>query len=95
MDIARIQREFADAQRTFALVELRPTTDGKVYARTALADLERPELRPLDQISRQLPERDAARLHRCADDHPRAAPVSGRAHLLPASVDVESRRRTT
>jgi ubiquitin-protein ligase len=36
MDIARIQREFADAQRTFALVALRPTTDGKVYARTAL-----------------------------------------------------------
>jgi len=36
MDMARIQREFADAQRTFALVELRPTTDGKVYARTAL-----------------------------------------------------------
>ncbi len=36
MDIARIQREFADAQRTFALVELRPTTDGKDYARTAL-----------------------------------------------------------
>ena len=36
MDIARIQREFADAQRTFALVELRPTTDGSVYARTAL-----------------------------------------------------------
>jgi hypothetical protein len=36
MDITRIQREFADAQRTFALVELRPTTDGKVYARTAL-----------------------------------------------------------
>jgi len=36
MDIARIQRELADAQQTFALVELRPTTDGKVYARTAL-----------------------------------------------------------
>ena len=36
MDMSRIQREFADAQRTFALVELRPTTDGKVYARTAL-----------------------------------------------------------
>jgi len=36
MDIARIQREFADAQQRFALVELRPTTDGKVYARTAL-----------------------------------------------------------
>lgn len=36
MDINRIQREFAEAQRTFALVELKPTTDGKVYARTAL-----------------------------------------------------------
>ena len=36
MDINRIQREFAEAQRTFALVELRPTTDGKVCARAAL-----------------------------------------------------------
>jgi ubiquitin-protein ligase len=36
MDIARIQREFADAQQRFTLVELRPTNDGKVYARTAL-----------------------------------------------------------
>jgi ubiquitin-protein ligase len=36
MDIARIQRELADAQQAFALVELRPTTDGKVYAKTAL-----------------------------------------------------------
>jgi ubiquitin-protein ligase len=36
MDVARIQREFAEAQQRFALVELRPTTDGKVYARTAL-----------------------------------------------------------
>ena len=36
MDMIRIQREFADAQKAFALVELRPTTDGKVYARTAL-----------------------------------------------------------
>ena len=36
MDLARIHREFADAERTFALVELRPTTDGKVYVRTAL-----------------------------------------------------------
>ena len=34
--MTRIQREFADAQKAFALVELRPTTDGKVYARTAL-----------------------------------------------------------
>jgi ubiquitin-protein ligase len=36
MDIARINREFLDAQKTFALVELRPTADGKVYARSAL-----------------------------------------------------------
>jgi ubiquitin-protein ligase len=36
MNLTRIQREFADAQATFALVELRPTTDGQVYARTAL-----------------------------------------------------------
>ena len=36
MDIPRIKREFADAQRSFALVELHPTLDGKVYARTAL-----------------------------------------------------------
>jgi ubiquitin-protein ligase len=36
MDIARIQREFSEAQQRFALVELRPTTDGKVYARAAL-----------------------------------------------------------
>ena len=32
MDITRIQREFAEAQRTFAYLELHPTTDGKVYA---------------------------------------------------------------
>jgi ubiquitin-protein ligase len=36
MDINRIQREFAEAQKTFAYVELHPTADGKVYARTAL-----------------------------------------------------------
>jgi ubiquitin-protein ligase len=36
MDIARIRREFADALKSFALVELHPTPDGKVYARTAL-----------------------------------------------------------
>ena len=36
MDINRIQREFSEAQQRFALVELRPTTDGNVYARTAL-----------------------------------------------------------
>src|SRR5258708_35161243 len=36
MDIARIQREFFDAKKNFALVELRRTTEGKVYARAAL-----------------------------------------------------------
>ena len=36
MDLNRIQREFAEAQRTFSLVELKPTTDGKVYARAGL-----------------------------------------------------------
>ncbi|MGD0154717.1 MAG: hypothetical protein ABSB50_01375 [Terracidiphilus sp.] len=36
MDFNRIQRETAEAQRTFAFLELRPTTDGKVYAKTAL-----------------------------------------------------------
>jgi ubiquitin-protein ligase len=36
MDITRIQREFAEAQKTFAYLELHPTTNGKVYAKTAL-----------------------------------------------------------
>jgi hypothetical protein len=36
MDINRIQRESSEAQKTFAYVELHPTADGKVYARTAL-----------------------------------------------------------
>ncbi len=36
MDITRIQREFSEAQKTFAIVELHPTTDGNVYARAAL-----------------------------------------------------------
>jgi|SRR5688572_18642915 len=36
MDIGRIQREFAEAQRTFSILELRPTTDGNVFARAAL-----------------------------------------------------------
>jgi ubiquitin-protein ligase len=36
MDVNRIQREFSEAQRTFAYLELHPTTDGKVYAKTAL-----------------------------------------------------------
>ena len=36
VDVDRIQREFAEAQRTFTFVELYPTSDGKVYARTVL-----------------------------------------------------------
>lgn len=36
MDINRVQREFMDAQRTFAYVELHPTGDGRVCVRTAL-----------------------------------------------------------
>jgi ubiquitin-protein ligase len=36
MDVHRIQREFSEAQKAFAYVELHPTSDGKVYARTAL-----------------------------------------------------------
>ena len=36
MDVGRIQREFSEAQKTFAYLELHPTTDGKVYAKTAL-----------------------------------------------------------
>ena len=36
MDIVRIRREFADAQQTFSLVELKPTPEGTVYARVAL-----------------------------------------------------------
>lgn len=36
MDIARIRREFTDAQQTFALVELKPTPEGTVYARAGL-----------------------------------------------------------
>jgi hypothetical protein len=36
MDIDRIRWEFADARRTFALVELHSTIDSKLYARTAL-----------------------------------------------------------
>jgi hypothetical protein len=36
MDIMRINREFSDAVKTFAMLELRPTTDGNVFAKTAL-----------------------------------------------------------
>jgi len=36
MDIARINREFAEAQKTFSVLELRPTSDGAVFAKTAL-----------------------------------------------------------
>ena len=36
MDVWRIQREFVEAQRNFAYLELHPAADGRVYARTAL-----------------------------------------------------------
>jgi ubiquitin-protein ligase len=36
MDIPRINREFNDAVKTFAMLELRPTADGNVFAKTAL-----------------------------------------------------------
>ena len=36
MDISRIQREFTEAQKTFAVLELRPTPDGNVFVRAAL-----------------------------------------------------------
>jgi ubiquitin-protein ligase len=36
MDLMRIRREFSEAQNTFAYLEMHPTADGKVYARTAL-----------------------------------------------------------
>lgn len=36
MDISRIQRELADAKMTFSSLELRPTIDGKVFAKTVL-----------------------------------------------------------
>lgn len=36
MDIERIRREFYEAQRSFAFLELHPTLNGKVYAKTAL-----------------------------------------------------------
>lgn len=36
MNILRIRQEFADAQKAFAFVELHPTSDGKVFAKTAL-----------------------------------------------------------
>jgi len=36
MDLVRINHELSEAQRTFAYVELHPTTDGKVYAKTDL-----------------------------------------------------------
>ena len=37
MNITRIQQEFADAQKTFAYIELHPTYDGSVYVKAALA----------------------------------------------------------
>jgi ubiquitin-protein ligase len=36
MNIARIQREFTAAQKTFAYIELHPTYDGQVYVKAAL-----------------------------------------------------------
>lgn len=36
MDISRIQREFTEAQKSFSILELKPTVDGKIYARAAL-----------------------------------------------------------
>src|SRR5260370_17166779 len=36
MNVERIRREFAEAQKSFEYVELHPTWDGKVYARAAL-----------------------------------------------------------
>jgi hypothetical protein len=36
MDTVRIQREFAAAQGTFAILELRPTSEGTLYVRVAL-----------------------------------------------------------
>ena len=36
MDVQRIQREFLDAQKSFAFVELHPATDGRVFVRVAL-----------------------------------------------------------
>jgi hypothetical protein len=36
MDIARIQREFVEAQKHFIYLELHPTADGRVFAKTAL-----------------------------------------------------------
>jgi ubiquitin-protein ligase len=36
VDINRIQREFLEAQKTFAYLELHPTADGRVFAKTAL-----------------------------------------------------------
>jgi ubiquitin-protein ligase len=36
MDISRVQREFFKAQQNFAYLELHPTTDGRLYVRTAL-----------------------------------------------------------
>jgi ubiquitin-protein ligase len=36
VDTNRIQREFLEAQKAFSYIELHPTTDGKVYVKTAL-----------------------------------------------------------
>lgn len=36
MDTNRIQREFSEAQQSFAYLELHPTGDGRAYVKTAL-----------------------------------------------------------
>ncbi len=36
MDVSRINREFAEAQTRFQFLELHPTPEGTVYAKTAL-----------------------------------------------------------
>lgn len=36
MNLARVQQEFADAQRTFAYIEWHPTYDGSAFVKAAL-----------------------------------------------------------
>ena len=92
MDIDRIQREFSEAQQRFALVELRPTTDGKVYAEPALQTANGRNY----VLSIKFPDNYPNEMPRvfvdAPDDYQCAAPISGRAHLLPAPVDVEPGR---
>jgi len=91
MDIARIRREFADAQQTFALVELKPTPEGTVYARVALQTVATKQyvvsIRFPDSYPNEMP-----RVFVDATDHRHdAASVSGRCPLLSAPSHVESR----